>query len=489
MIKKTVFNLGSQQTTEEFFMNYVLFMPDEMRAESVGCYGHPFVETPNLDRLAEEGTLFEQCHVQNPVCSPCRCSFVTGQYPHTTGHRTLWNLVKPYEHNLFRYMKEAGYDVWVYGKNDMFAQESIPLSADEFVEKQAEHPPKEKPQSATGNIDDFLLEPMKCGEDGVKDYANTMAGIEKIKNWKPGDKPFVLFLPLLYPHCPYTAPEAYYDKYLNQEIELRPHGEGKPEFHHLIREYRSLNDEDALKKVQAVYLSMITYSDMLLGRLMDALETSPAGEDTLLIATSDHGDYAGDYGLVEKWPNGFEDVLTRVPLIVRGPNVAKGHRVKNQVELLDLLPTFLESAGVEPQHTFFGHSLWPQLKGGEGDPERAVYSDGGYDLHEPHCFEGWGDRDADLMFPGGVYYHKALQQQEHPLSVCRTTMLRTLRYKLIYRTDGEHELYDLEKDPKELCNVYGQEEYAAVSLKLERDMLRWYAATSDTVPMTSDSRE
>ena len=93
------------------------------------------------------------------------------------------------------------------------------------------------------------------------------------------------------------------------------------------------------------------------------------------------------------------------------------------------------------------------------------------------------------IYDAVVYYHKALQQQEHPLSVCRTTMLRTLRYKLIYRTDGEHELYDLEKDPKELCNVYGQEEYAAVSLKLERDMLRWYAATSDTVPMTSDSRE
>ena len=155
----------------------------------------------------------DRCHVQNPVCSPCRCSFATGQYPHTNGHRTLWNLVKPYEHNLFRYMREAGYDVWVYGKNDLFAADTIPLSADVFVEKQAVHPPAEKPESATGNIDDFLLEPMHCGEDGVKDYANVMAGIEKILGWKPGDKPFVLFLPLLYPHCPYTAPEDYYHLY------------------------------------------------------------------------------------------------------------------------------------------------------------------------------------------------------------------------------------------------------------------------------------
>lgn len=470
-------------------MNYILFMPDEMRAESVGCYGHPFVQTPNLDRLAEQGTLFEQCHIQNPVCSPCRCSFATGQYPHTNGHRTLWNLVKPYEHNLFRYMKEAGFDVWVYGKNDLFAAESIPLSTDVFVELQAEHPPTEKPQSATGNIDDFLLEPMKCGDDGVKDYANVMAGIEKILGWKPGDKPFVLFLPLLFPHCPYTAPEEYYDLYKDAPIELRGHGENKPEFHALIRNYRSLNDPEALKKVHAVYLSMVTYSDKLLGSLMDALDRSAAKDDTLLIAVSDHGDYAGDYGLVEKWPDGFEDILTRVPLIVRGPGVKAGHRAKGQVELLDLLPTMLEAEQIEPQHLFFGQSLWPALHGGDGDLERAVYGDGGYDLHEPYCFEGWGTRDANLMFPGSVYYHKALQQQEHPLSVCRTTSMRTLDYKLIYRTSGEHEFYDLKQDPKQLHNVYSNRAYTERIQQMQNDLLTWYLKTSDTVPMTSDSRE
>ena len=469
-------------------MNYVIFMPDEMRAESVGCYGHPFVETPNLDRLAEEGTLFEQCHVQNPVCSPCRCSFVTGQYPHTNGHRTLWNLVKPYEHNLFRYMKEAGYDVWVYGKNDMYAQETIPLSTDVFVEKQAVNPPAEPPVSATGNVDDFLLTPMECGDDGVKDHANVMAGIEKIRNWKKGDRPFILFLPLLYPHCPYTVPKEYYDLYLDREIELREKGEDKPEFEELIRRYRSLDDPDVLRRVNAVYLSMITYSDKLLGLFTDALDHSEAGEETLLFATSDHGDYAGDYGLVEKWPNGFEDCLTRVPLIVRGPGVQAGHRVSSQVELLDLMPTILESAGIEPQHLFFGESLWPSLRGGEGDPERVVYGDGGYDTHEPYCFEGWGKRDADIMFPGGVYYHKALQQQERPESVCRATMMRTQKYKLVYRTSGDSELYDLEKDPKELKNVYRDPQYGEIVQKMEAELLKWYVRTSDTVPMTSDSR-
>ncbi len=113
-------------------MNFVIFMPDELRADSVGCFGHPVVRTPHLDRLAAEGTRFDQCHVQHTVCSPSRCSMMTGWYPHTRGHRTLWHLLRPDEPNLLRYLKEAGYDVRWYGKNDLLAQESLPLSATEW---------------------------------------------------------------------------------------------------------------------------------------------------------------------------------------------------------------------------------------------------------------------------------------------------------------------------------------------------------------------
>ena len=111
-------------------MNYVLFFPDELRAETLGCYGNARISTPNFDRLADEGTLFEQCHVLNTVCSPSRCAMFTGQYVHNMGHRTLWNLIKPHEHNLLRYMKEAGYEVRVYGKNDVFDPEAMKLSTD-----------------------------------------------------------------------------------------------------------------------------------------------------------------------------------------------------------------------------------------------------------------------------------------------------------------------------------------------------------------------
>ena len=110
-------------------MNFVLFMPDEMRAESLGCYGHTLTRTPHLGRLAAEGTVFEQCHVQHTVCSPSRCSIFTGWYPHVAGHRTLWHLLRPHEPNLLKGLKAAGYDVRWYGRNDLLAPGSFAVSA------------------------------------------------------------------------------------------------------------------------------------------------------------------------------------------------------------------------------------------------------------------------------------------------------------------------------------------------------------------------
>jgi len=113
-------------------MNIIFFNPDELRAESVGCYGHPNAPTPRLDQLAAEGTRFDQCHAQHPVCSPSRCSFMTGWYPHVRGHRTLWHLLRPDEPNLLKYLKEAGYDVYWGGKNDLLAPASFAASVTDY---------------------------------------------------------------------------------------------------------------------------------------------------------------------------------------------------------------------------------------------------------------------------------------------------------------------------------------------------------------------
>lgn len=466
-------------------MNFVFFFPDEMRADSVSCYGHPLVKMPNYDRVAAEGVRFEQCHVQHPVCSPSRCSLMTGWYPHVAGHRTLWNLLRPEEPSLFGYLREAGYQIYWYGKNDLYSPEAVPLNVDEWGTGGYGHtgPPVFAPGEEGGQS--FLSQPFPGGLHETPDMQDVQKGIDFLKARKPDDPPFFLYLPLSMPHPPYGAPEPFHSMYAPADVEpLRPADlKHKPDFYELIRRYRQLGEVDAevFERIRAVYLGMNSYVDWMLGQLLETLEQTGLAEDTTLIISSDHGDWAGDYGLVEKWPSGLDDTLTRVPLLIRLPGGAQGHVVAEPVEMFDIMATVLELAGVEARHTHFSRSLVPQLHGAPGDPERAVFCEGGYDTHEPQAFEGRPQSGVLFTDPRNIYFPKGLQQQEHPESVCRSTMLRTATHKLIRRTDGRDELYDLQADPLELDNRYEDPALAEVRAALERRMLDWLIHTSDVV--------
>jgi arylsulfatase A-like enzyme len=471
-------------------MNFIFFVPDELRAESVGCYGHPLVPTPNMDALAAQGTRFDQCHVQHTVCTPSRCSFMTGWYPHVRGHRTLWHLLRPDEPNLLKYLKQGGYDVRWWGKNDLLSTASFADSVS-TAESRGTGKFGRNPYS----VDDpryysFLYEPYTGPLEKHGDYANVMGAIEYLRAGP--QQPFMLYLPLTFPHCPYSAPQPWHDLINPDDLPpLRP-GDlpNRPDFHQLIRETRHLDqiDEALLRKIQAVYLGMTGYVDWMLGRLLESLDESGLAEETAVFVFSDHGDWAGDYGLVEKWPSAAEDVITRVPLIARIPGGAAGHAVAEPVELFDVMATTLDLAGIEAQHTHFARSLMPQLGGAAGDADRAVFCEGGYAPHEPHCFEGQPHRDQFARNPDHIYYPKGRLQQTHPNSVCRDVMMRTASHKLVHRPTGVGELYDLAADPRELYNLHGAKEYAEIQAALERRLLDWTIQTADVTPYGEDPR-
>ncbi|MHB9134211.1 MAG: sulfatase-like hydrolase/transferase [Armatimonadota bacterium] len=472
-------------------MNIIYFNPDQMRADMLGCYGHPLAQTPNIDRLASEGVRFDQCHVQHTVCTPSRCCFTTGWYPHVRGHRTLWHPLQPDEPNTLKYLKQAGYQVDWIGKNDL-------LSPGAFADSVTRvHDWGEGANGDRGIFRpdepgywSFLYGPMP---DHNADWHVITRAIEFLQSRRPDDPPFMLYLPILFPHCPFTCPQPWYDMYNPDDLPpMRPSDlPNKPIFHRLIRQYRHLDalDDAVFRKLRAVYLGMISYVDAMLGRLLQALEETGLDADTSLFFFSDHGEWAGDYGLVEKWQSGLDDCLTRVPMIVKTPGCAGGHVVREPIESFDIVPTTLELAGVECRHTHFAHSMLPQLGGAAGDPERAVFAEGGYAPHEPHCYEGtpggFGDITDDRS---GIYYPKGRQQQEHPESSVRCTMLRTATHKLVYRPGDVSELYDLTADPMELHNLYNQPAYAEVQQQLERRLLAWYQHTSDVVPFERDPR-
>jgi choline-sulfatase len=265
--------------------------------------------------------------------------------------------------------------------------------------------------------------------------------------------------------------------------------EGKPDYVDRIRSYRRLDEQDdaEFRKIMAVYLGMVAYVDHMLGLLLDALEETGLDAETAVFAFSDHGDWAGDYGLVEKWPSALDDCLTRIPMVVKAPGNTAGHVVREPIECFDIMPTTLELAGVPAAHTHHARSMIPQLRGAPGDPDRAVFAEGGYDRHEPHCFEG-KPADGVAADPNAIYYPKAMQQQEHPLSVCRAAMIRTGTHKLVRRPDGRHELYDLVADPLECNNAYGDPDLQSVRAELLERMLDWYIHTADVVPHDADPR-
>ena len=492
-------------------MNYVFFFPDEYRASSMGCYGNTYVKTPNFDRLAAEGTLFENNYSAHPVCVASRCSLMTGWYPHVAGFRTLKHYLQPWHPNFLQYIHDAGFEVHVYGKNHMFSEEVYFDCIDKYLYVDFGHGngkhykgnvPGAKEQDGdmngggrnkaslggiAGEVKDYtmLLDPIPGDElEHLNDTKCVEAAVRAIREWKPGDKPFFIFLPTFFPHAPYSITQHFMDMYQAEDLPILPPDlEGKPELQKLIRQYRELGDTDEMvyRKIHAAYLAMCSYTDMLLGRVLEALKESGLEDNTTVIASSDHGDWAGDWGLIEKWPNAMDDDLTKVPLIIRRPGQPAGHRVEELTQTFDIFPTICEWEGIEIKHDQFGISLAKQVAGANGDPERVVFCEGGYDTREPHCFEGTGGFAA-FMKPHTIYYPKMIQQQKSPESVCRVVMLRNSRYKLNVRTNGDNELYDMKSDPTELHNLYNEDSYQGLVNELQKEMLTWMIHTSDTVP-------
>jgi choline-sulfatase len=229
---------------------------------------------------------------------------------------------------------------------------------------------------------------------------------------------------------------------------------------------------------------MVSYADWVLGELMEAIEKNKRVNDTALFYFADHGDYAGDYGLVEKWPNAMHDALTHIPLIARIPGGQQGHVVNEIVELFDVMATCLDLTGIEARHTHFARSLVPQLKGQPGDPARAAFCEGGYNTNEPQCFEPLDSFSS----PDNIYYPKVALQNQQPDTVTRSSMIRTQHYKLVYRPDDQSEFYDLAKDPRELHNVYGQGSYRKAQSDLFVQLMNWYVRTSDVAAKKLDPR-
>jgi len=470
-------------------LNVVLFIADQWRAKDTGYWRNNVIKTPNIDALAKSGAGFKWCFVQNPVSTPSRVSMATGWYCHVNGHRTMHHMLRRHEPNMLRYFKESGYFVWWGGKNDMIAQEAIPDSCHVRVQgtggKKTVYRNPWKPSDRLYHTFLWGKVPENHGPSLADDYVAQQA-VEFLKD--PPSKPFFMLVNQTYPHPPYAVAEPYFSMYDRSKVPfpIQPPEDfkGKPKILKLVHKRMRMDEitDDELREIVAVYYGMITKTDRNLGWILDALKENGHWDDTIVVATSDHGDFAGDYLLTEKMQNTFEDVLVNVPFAIRVPGCRPLPKISEAlIEWIDLLPTLTESCEIELGHTHFGKSLMLILRGEKTEHRKYVFSEGGALKTEVHTHES--DRTKE-----NIYWPRVALQIRHPEVHGKAVMIRSKRWKYIRRLYDTDELYDLRNDPDEVNNLIDDPSLTRVCDKLADVMLNWFIETGDQVPWCWDLR-
>ena len=463
--------------------NIIIFTADEMRGDCISLSRklNEIIKTPNIDKLARDGIAFTNCFAVNPVCVPSRIAVFTGQYPHSNAHRSLYQMLQPNEENLFKFLKEKGYEVIYIGRNDAFSKEAFKSSITRRIPVNFPSKWKTNPYPKEHYLRRSFYYGERTQEEAEdRDFIVIKKAIKYLDS--SSNKPFCLFIGLAFPHPPYTVEEPFFSMYERDKVPtpIPPNFHNKPKFMELMHKRYVLNrlTKEDYQEIVATYYGMVSKVDHQLGQIVNKLKEIDEYNNSAIFFFSDHGDFTGDYGLTEKWPNAFQDSLVRVPLIIKLP----GNKVKNLIldhliENIDIFPTILKLAQIQTSYTHFGKDLLPLINGESDFHREFVFSEGGYNPREPQCFEIVFDDPDVIGF--GIYYDKTNIPKEDQTTVSRSVMIRNNERKLILRDIGMEEFYDLRKDPKELENLIDDTKHSGVIGELKEALLRWYLRTSD----------
>lgn len=422
--------------------NMVIIMSDEHSPKALGCYGHEFVETPNIDALAARGTRFASAYCASPVCIPARASFAVGKYIHQVGY---WDNADAYDgeipswHHLLR---DEGHEVVSigklhfkdYGGDHGFSEEIVPMH---ILEGKGDLMGLVRSDLPVRKGAYKMAEMAGPGESQYTFYDRDI--VSRAQIWlrdavaRQDDKPWVLFISFVSPHFPLTAPPEHFYKYYNRDLPLpKLYDKAMRPDHPFQNDYRrSFNYDDyfnleKVKRAQAGYYGLVSFLDENIGKVMDTLEELNILDDTRIMYTSDHGDNLGARGMWGK--SMLYEEAAGVPLIIAGPDVPQGKVVTTPVSHVDAFPFIADSMGYampEGQGAYPGVSLFDVAEG------KAV------DRHVMAEYHGMGSATAAYM-------------------------IRVDQYKYIYYVDYPAQLFDLEEDPEELNDLAVEHRYAEV---------------------------
>lgn len=438
--------------------NVLLIMADDLN-NSLGCYGHPQVKTPNLDKLAARGVRFEKAVCQYPLCGPSRNSMLTGLYPNSTGILTnaqVFRQTIPSHHSLPQAFRLDGYFAARVGKLYHYG---VPLSIGTNGHDDPGSWELELNPAGADRLEDlddaFSLIPGNFGgtlswyASPSPDEKHTDGMMAKDAEWvlercaRDKSRPFFLALGFFRPHTPYIAPKAWFEGY---PVDQMPVVTGVKEDQadlpkHALGSYKKEQDkltDDLRRQAVQAYFASISYMDAQAGHVLDALDRLGLAENTVVVFASDHGYHLGEHGLWQK-QSLFEE-SSRVPFIIAGPGVTKGGVAQAPVGLIDLYPTLTELCGVKAPGNLQGQSLVPMLK----DPKTEG--------------RGWALSEVTRGGAGG-----GKKAAANPGKRIFGYSLRTPRWRYTEWAEGQEgrELYDHDADPKELTNLADKPEHAA----------------------------
>lgn len=461
--------------------NILFLMTDQQRYDSLGCYGASFAHTPNLDRLAAEGAVFEQCYANNPICTPSRASLMTGR--HLADHgvfRLNDNLCEDIPLFTER-LQQQGYQTALFGKLHVSAMDTEvsqrhPRDGFEIYEPclegcQRMDAPYQAYAQWLREVDPEFHDRLKAEGRELRHpprnrhmtYWAAERTIDFLRNRRDPARPFFCKMSIFEPHNPYEHYPREMGALVDPDAIPDPVPRGKgPEPRDIERERHEnyFGDFDdftagALRTMRHGYHSAVAYADLEFGRVLDTLAELGLAEDTLVIFTSDHGDMLGDHDLLVKGAF-FFDPNVRVPLIMRWPGgIRGGQRLSGLVQLHDLAATVLAAAGVgEDERMATMPDARNLLDLATGRAARV------HD-HAICCYRNSGMRRGDI----------------YPEPPVDATMIRDERYKLnVWHENGEGELYDMESDPLERKNLWEVTAMSGVRESMHQQLARWTTA-------------
>jgi arylsulfatase A-like enzyme len=455
--------------------NIILIITDQQRFDTIRALGFPYMDTPNLDRLVQEGVAFTNCFITAPSCVPARASLFTGYYPHTTG---ILKNGDRWTHAWVEDLAASGYHCVNVGKMHTvpfetpmgFHERYVVENKDRYLEGRYYFDEWDKAMHARGLVkqqrelyrqrDDYE-ERLGAFEWELPEDMHSDMFVGDMAAWWIETKPKVegpLFLEVGFPgpHPPYDPIPRYAEPYMARDLPLPDVSEEEvadlPEPFRAMRQHNTEVDHDSIvhqlnpseaqsHRRRAYYLANVTMIDEKVGQILQALDAKGYLDNAVVLFTSDHGDALGDHGQSQKWT--MYDIITRVPTVVWAPGRIEGGRtVEGLCQMMDLGPTILEMAGVPVPPSMEAQSLVPALRDEPWEGRPYVFAEHGRDGIL---------RETEFM-----------------------TMVRTPHWKLVHFVDEpDGQLFDLDHDPEERDNLWDDPAAAETKQRLLGILRDW----------------